>query len=58
MLVALADAGMSVHAQSPIRVSYRGKPVGDFYADLLVEDKVIVELKAVRAMAPEHEAQV
>lgn len=58
MLVALADAGMSVHAQSPIRVIYRGKPVGDFYADLLVEDKVIVELKAVRDLAPEHEAQV
>ena len=58
MLIALDDAGMSVQAQKPVPVSYRGRPVGDFYADLLVEDKVIVELKAVRALAPEHEAQV
>jgi len=32
--------------------------VGDFYADLFVEGKVIVELKAVKAIAPEHQAQV
>ena len=32
--------------------------MGDFYADLFVEGKVIVELKAVKAIAPEHQAQV
>ncbi len=37
---------------------FKGECVGDFYADVFVEDKVIVELKAVRAIAVEHEAQI
>ena len=36
----------------------RGECVGEFYADLFVEEKVIVELKAVKVIAPEHQAQV
>ena len=58
MRVALSDAGLFVEVQKPIQVSFRKQPVGDFYADLLVEDKVIVELKAVKALAPAHQAQV
>lgn len=58
MMIALSDAGISAEAQKPIGVSYRGRPVGDFYADILVDDRVIVELKAVKALMPEHEAQV
>ncbi len=58
MLIALADAGIGAAAQQPIVVNFRGKPVGTFYADLLVEGKVLVELKAVKALAPEHQAQV
>jgi len=37
---------------------FRGESVGEFYADILVEGKVIVELKAVKGLAPEHQAQV
>jgi len=37
---------------------FRGVCVGEFYADLLVEGRVIVELKAAKALAPEHLAQV
>lgn len=58
MLVALADKGLSVESQKPIAVHFRGRPVGNFLADLLVEKKVIVELKAVKALLPEHQAQV
>ena len=58
MMVALSDAGFSFEVQKPIGVRFRGKPVGDFYTDILVEGKVIVELKVVKALAPEHEAQV
>ena len=58
MLVALADVGLSVESQKPIGVRFRGKPVGSFYADLFVEERVIVELKAVKALLPEHQAQV
>ncbi|HEY3135451.1 MAG TPA: GxxExxY protein, partial [Blastocatellia bacterium] len=37
---------------------FRGEVVGEYYADLLVDGKVIVELKAVKALAPEHQAQL
>jgi GxxExxY protein len=41
-----------------VNVLFRGEVVGQFIADVLVEDKVIVELKAVTALVPEHQAQV
>ena len=58
MVLALSEAGLPVQSQVPIPVTFRGKRVGDFYADLLVDEKVIVELKAVRAIVPEHQAQI
>ena len=58
MVVALSDAGVRVQAQAPISVCFRGRPVGDFYADLLVGESVIVELKAVPALTPQNEAQI
>ena len=57
MMIALSDAGLSVQSQKPVRVLFRGKPVGDFYADLVVEEKVVVELKSVKTLVPEHAAQ-
>ena len=58
MVIALSDAGISVETQKPIQVSFRGKLVGDYIADIIAEKKVLVELKAVKALAPEHEAQL
>ena len=58
MLLALRQKGQSVVTQHPIKVMFRGECVGDFFADLLVEEKVIVELKAVKALTPEHQAQI
>ena len=58
MVVALAEAGVPVRAQVPIGVHFRGQRVGDFVADLLVAGKVIVELKAVDRIVPQHKAQV
>ena len=58
MVLALSEAGLHVQSQVPIPVTFRGKRVGDFYADLLIEEKVLVELKAVRAIVPEHQAQI
>lgn len=48
-----------IHAlqQTPIQVLYDGIKVGEYFADLLVENRLIVELKAVKALAPEHFAQ-
>ncbi len=58
LMLALEDAGIAVESQKAIDVSFRGRAVGNFFADLLIEDKVIVELKAVSTLAPEHSAQV
>ena len=58
LLLALRQKGLSVISQSPIKVMFRDECVGDFFADLLVEGLVIVELKAVKALAPEHQAQI
>lgn len=49
--------GLNVQQQYPIRVVYKGEPVGEFTADLLAEDCVIVELKSVRTLDEIHSAQ-
>ena len=54
----LVKQGLAVKQQEPIKVYYEGEAVGDFYADLWVENRVIIELKAVRAMNKEHEVQL
>ena len=58
LLLALRQQGLLVTAQHSVKVMFRKECVGDFYADLFVEEKVIVELKAVKAIAPEHQAQI
>ncbi|MBI4384149.1 MAG: GxxExxY protein [Nitrospinae bacterium] len=58
LLLALRQKGLSAISQHPVKVMFRNECVGDFYADIFVEDKVIVELKAVKTIAPEHQAQV
>ena len=58
MLLELRAIGLRVVNQHPIQVRYLGQVVGEFTADLLVEDLVIVELKAVRALLMIHEVQV
>ena len=58
MCVALRQKGFTIVPQHPIAVYFRGECVGEFFADLFVEDVVLVELKAVKAIAPEHQAQI
>jgi hypothetical protein len=55
----LGKAGLNVRQQHPIQVfDEDGTTLGDFYADLVVEGKLIVELKAVKSIADEHVAQL
>jgi GxxExxY protein len=56
--IELKREGFNVEQQKPITVQYRGEPVGEFFADLLVEGRLIVELKALTELAKEHEVQV
>ena len=58
MVVALRKAGLKVEQQKNIKVYYESEEVGDYYADLLVEDLVIIELKAAKALSEDHEAQL
>ena len=55
----LTKAGLKVQQQHPIKVyDEDGTAIGDYIADLLVETRLIIELKAVRAIADEHVAQI
>ncbi len=56
--VALQDAGLSSERQHELEVYFRNHVVGHFYADLFVADTVVVELKAVKSVLPEHRAQL
>jgi len=58
LLVILRQEGLKAESQHPIKVRFRGHEIGDYFADILVEEKVIVELKAVKALLSEHQAQV
>ncbi len=58
LMIELERNGLKAEVQKPIAVSYRETPVGDFVADIIVEDTVIVELKSVRALNRYHEAQL
>ena len=58
MEFALAQAGLSVKTEVPIPVYFRGRAVGRFVADLVVENTLLLELKAVSALDRVHESQV
>jgi GxxExxY protein len=58
MLIELRKLGLRVDDQRPIKVYYEGQVVGNFEADLFVEEAVIVELKAVSTLIRIHEVQL
>jgi GxxExxY protein len=58
MVIALTSLGLQVEQQARIEVRFQGKIVGEYFADLLVNNLVIVELKAASRLANEHEAQL
>jgi GxxExxY protein len=55
---ALVEQGLKCETEKPIKVYHDGRVVGDYRADLLVEDCVILELKACEELNPAHEAQL
>jgi len=58
MMVEFGKEGIHATSQSPIKVMYEKQVIGEYFADILVEDKVIVEIKASKKLALEHEAQL
>ena len=58
LMIELERAGLRARQQSPIPVNYEGQRVGEYFADVLVEDMVICELKAGNGLNKEHELQL
>ena len=58
LLAELENRGIAATTQSPISVFYGNRQVGEYFADVLVENSVIVEIKAVKNLVSEHEAQL
>lgn len=58
MMIKLVAKGLQAVQQVPINVFFEGKLVGDYFADILVEDTIIIELKAASDTAKIHEAQL
>ena len=56
--IELEKQGMRVRQQEPIKVSYDGQVVGEYYADLWIEDRVVIELKAAQTLVKLHEVQL
>ena len=58
LCIELKDRGLPVKSQVPLKVKYKGYIVGDYYADIVVADTLILELKAVSTLTKLHEAQL
>ena len=58
MMMRFRKDGIPAVAQSSIRVMYKEECIGEYYADILVDNKVIVEIKAIKRFAKENEAQL
>ncbi len=58
LVIELKNRKLNAKAQMPIQVIYKKKIVGEYFADIIVEDKVIIELKAVESLQKIHEAQL
>ena len=58
MMIEFRRAGIPSVSQFPIKVVYEGEVVGEYYADILVDEKIILELKAAKRLSEENEAQL
>lgn len=58
MVIALRQSGLSAESEVPVPVWFRGEKIGQYFADILAEEKVILELKCARNLESAHEAQL
>jgi GxxExxY protein len=58
LMIELKSRGMTVRDELPIRVYYAGQIIGEYFADLVINDLVILEVKAAKCLVAEHEAQL
>ncbi len=58
LILELKAVGLKVEQQLQVPVFYKGQSIGDYIADIIVENKIIIELKAQEFLHPAHEAQL
>ena len=58
LAIELGDSGIKYVCEAPLNVMYRERIVGEYFADLIVEEKIIVEVKALSKIQPVHEVQL
>ena len=58
LLIELHEAGLKADAQVPLQVHYKGILIGDFIVDIIVEDQLLIELKAIQTVTTAHEVQL
>jgi len=58
MMIELRENGIKAEKQKPIKVYYNEELVGEYFADIIVEDLIIIELKAAEGIVEEHESQL
>lgn len=58
MAIALAQSGLTAAREVPVPVWFRGKKVGQYFADIVIGNRVLLELKTARSLESAHEAQL
>jgi len=58
LMIEFEEACIKAESQRNLNVHYKGRLVGDFKADIVIEDKLVIEIKAVSRLVPQHEAQL
>ena len=58
LLIELRNAGLKAETEVPLKVIYKNNVIGSFKADIIVENRIIIELKAVNTLLPIHEVQL
>ncbi len=58
LMIELREMGIRAETEIPINVYYKNEIVGEYRADIIVERKIIIELKAIQRLLPVHEAQL
>jgi len=58
LMFELNNAGLNAVSQSPVKVNYKGGNVGDYIADVIVENSIILELKSAKSISDAHKVQL
>lgn len=58
MMIDIRKAGLNCENQIPIKVFYQNEIIGEYFADILVENKIIIELKAIKQLTKQDEVQL